>query len=581
MSKKGMDKKVVETPYTDIYVTVRTTRSADGSTCRIAAIASDCRGKGLPGAKQRVQKLNSASERQDIERATAFVIARALDAYIQAYPQQQAPALSENIAADTLLSLYQQFHEAGYPVHPDWRPGTNHSAKLAFKRTIPHICAALADGCDPQNLAVAIHDRVRDDVQSNANARDRSSIDKTVRKNMLWCDAVLNAMRLAYPGRPELEIRLNVPDGHGLSVLREQAKALPQNVREALAEYLTDCCRLYDARLALTSPDCANPEELRHQIQTLEKVISDENPRYVLVMLMMYDAGLRTSEAAAVTGDSLRLLNCAGHHATSLVLVQCQARDGKRCRILKSENAYRTTVLSHWGHVMVQSVLRYLAVFDSQWPQQVTDPKGASAWILQRLRVLGVSDCCLSNTAASLMAAGEHGLLASEDLSAYILRRDCATRWAFRCGLSLDTIDILLGHARYRHRGIHQPLCPQHPGPAGAGGPAGRKGGAFVSQKEAIDTATPTGKFMLTVFGAVAELEREYILQRQREGIEIAKAQGKYTGRKPIFSPDFDRVAAQWRRGELTAVQAMKRLNMSKATFYRKVRYSASFHREK
>ena len=39
---------------------------------------------------------------------------------------------------------------------------------------------------------------------------------------------------------------------------------------------------------------------------------------------------------------------------------------------------------------------------------------------------------------------------------------------------------------------------------------------------------------MLTVFGAVAELEREYILQRQREGIEIAKAQGKYTGRKPI-----------------------------------------------
>ena len=97
------------------------------------------------------------------------------------------------------------------------------------------------------------------------------------------------------------------------------------------------------------------------------------------------------------------------------------------------------------------------------------------------------------------------------------------------------------------------------------------KGVEFVSQKESIDTATPTGKFMLTVFGAVAELEREYILQRQREGIEIAKAQGKYRGRKPIFSPDFDRVAAQWRRGELTAVQAMKKLNMSKATFYRRM----------
>ena len=42
------------------------------------------------------------------------------------------------------------------------------------------------------------------------------------------------------------------------------------------------------------------------------------------------------------------------------------------------------------------------------------------------------------------------------------------------------------------------------------------KGVEFVSKKEAIDTTTPTGKFMLTVFGAVAELEREYILQRHR-----------------------------------------------------------------
>ena len=98
------------------------------------------------------------------------------------------------------------------------------------------------------------------------------------------------------------------------------------------------------------------------------------------------------------------------------------------------------------------------------------------------------------------------------------------------------------------------------------------KGVEFVSKKEAIDTTTPTGKFMLTVFGAVAELEREYILQRQQEGIDIAKAQGKYTGRKSIVHPDFERVTAQWRSGQLTAVQAMQRLGMSKPTFYRKVR---------
>ena len=66
------------------------------------------------------------------------------------------------------------------------------------------------------------------------------------------------------------------------------------------------------------------------------------------------------------------------------------------------------------------------------------------------------------------------------------------------------------------------------------------KGVEFVSRKEAIDTTTPTGKFMLTVFGAVAELEREYILQRQREGIAIAKEQGKYKGRRPIEAPEFE-----------------------------------------
>ena len=57
------------------------------------------------------------------------------------------------------------------------------------------------------------------------------------------------------------------------------------------------------------------------------------------------------------------------------------------------------------------------------------------------------------------------------------------------------------------------------------------KGVEFVCKKEAIDTTTPTGKFMLTVFGAVAELEREYILQRQREGIAIAKDNPKLAGK--------------------------------------------------
>lgn len=94
----------------------------------------------------------------------------------------------------------------------------------------------------------------------------------------------------------------------------------------------------------------------------------------------------------------------------------------------------------------------------------------------------------------------------------------------------------------------------------------------FVSRKEAIDTTTPSGKFMLTIFGAVAELEREYILQRQQEGIAIAKQQGKYRGRKPIECPDLGKVMERWKAGEMTAREAMRRLNMKPTTFYRKVK---------
>lgn len=100
------------------------------------------------------------------------------------------------------------------------------------------------------------------------------------------------------------------------------------------------------------------------------------------------------------------------------------------------------------------------------------------------------------------------------------------------------------------------------------------KGVEFVSLKENIDTSTPQGQFMLTVFGALAELERESILERQREGIAIAKAQGRYKGRKPIEIDEnrFRAICSKWRHGEITAVEAMRKLGLKANTFYRRVK---------
>ena len=99
------------------------------------------------------------------------------------------------------------------------------------------------------------------------------------------------------------------------------------------------------------------------------------------------------------------------------------------------------------------------------------------------------------------------------------------------------------------------------------------KGVEFVSQKENIDTTTPTGKFMLTVFGAVAELERGYLLQRQAEGIASAKSRGKHLGRPIKKAPsDFGNLVKAWEHKEIPLSKVCELCgSISEATFYRRL----------
>ena len=102
------------------------------------------------------------------------------------------------------------------------------------------------------------------------------------------------------------------------------------------------------------------------------------------------------------------------------------------------------------------------------------------------------------------------------------------------------------------------------------------KGVRLVSLKENLDTHTPHGKLMLTVIAAINAFERENLLERQREGIAIAKQQKKYKGRKPKELNRFDEVYGLWKSGEITAVSASKELGISRYTFYNKVKQKES-----
>lgn len=85
-----------------------------------------------------------------------------------------------------------------------------------------------------------------------------------------------------------------------------------------------------------------------------------------------------------------------------------------------------------------------------------------------------------------------------------------------------------------------------------------------------------TGKFIsdlfLQILSYVAEIERENIRSRQQQGIEIAKAQGKYKGRKPIEIDNFAEVYRQWKAKEISGRVAMKTLGIKPNTFYRRVK---------
>ena len=98
------------------------------------------------------------------------------------------------------------------------------------------------------------------------------------------------------------------------------------------------------------------------------------------------------------------------------------------------------------------------------------------------------------------------------------------------------------------------------------------KGVQFISQKEDIDTSKPTGRFMLTLFAALAELERENILERQAEGIAIAKAEGRMTGRPKKAVDSFESAYLEVKAGKLSAAKAARQIGISRSTWYRKAK---------
>lgn len=92
------------------------------------------------------------------------------------------------------------------------------------------------------------------------------------------------------------------------------------------------------------------------------------------------------------------------------------------------------------------------------------------------------------------------------------------------------------------------------------------KGVHLVSNKENIDSSTPTGKLMLTMIGAIAEFERTNLLERQREGIALAVKEGKYKGRREVKVDNFEEQYQRYKNRELNKVQLAAELGITRPT---------------
>lgn len=96
-----------------------------------------------------------------------------------------------------------------------------------------------------------------------------------------------------------------------------------------------------------------------------------------------------------------------------------------------------------------------------------------------------------------------------------------------------------------------------------------KKGVAFVSLKEQIDTSGATGRLIVSVLGAISAYEREINAERRAYGFNKAVEEKRVGRPEAEITPEYKEAYREWKEGKLTAVQAYNKCGVSKATFYR------------
>lgn len=340
--------------------------------------------------------------------------------FARSSPQEKA---STAIVESPLLEGIRRIRNSGIIINPKngnrgWSPRTQESYLSIFGSQIVPLLQPYVSGeknflpSDLGGIATALKSKKAQHSRSNGR---QSDLEVSTYTDLAAADVIYQFIRAAYPDLGLPELNLAPAPRRKIGVRKEQEKSLPESVCQKL-------CRYVDAHWA-------------------------HEPRFCYALTLMLCGGLRTAEAAGTRPEKIE------HNTTyAIVKVRAQEKGGKIDKILKRDSSYRGVIIGCWASNILRQCTDEIQKNDPDWRKDETAPvclaQNLSAWVLARLYECGLSEAFFAD--AHKCFAGDvyfdkDGKLV-EDFSAYILRRDWASRARNICGYTSLEIDQQLGH---------------------------------------------------------------------------------------------------------------------------------------
>lgn len=365
---------------------------------------------GIRLAGSKVAKI-TANSAEEIPHKQQILISRVVKALQKTTEKKTHTIAGERTAMEAALDYIEKNR---IKVKPTWGEDYQRSKIINFRRHILPRIIELGEDIAEFSVAELERELVEEVLKSGHSIGHEGTAAATVKKKLLVAATIYARMRDVDPTLPELNF---IPPFGGRRAQLEQMKSLLPPVRDKLVDWI-------------------------------ESYI-DFDPRLAAAAAQMFDCGLRTAEASATHPEQLLRDN-----GTIVgIYVFFQEKNGERVPTLKSENSYRAVPVSEWGSTILSRCFDAMGSLEEKEP--LCDSRKLSAMLRQVLKGCGVDEEYLLQAERDMRRVPDYDEKGNPclDATAYVLRRDWATRARTLCGFTTEELDYCLGHAVKKPKG--------------------------------------------------------------------------------------------------------------------------------